>query len=280
MRIDGHTNLGTHPSSGRKNSKEHPVTVDELNTYLKKYNITHHLCLYEQTKHDWLMQLDDSITHWGCQAMYATYPELAHEITDIPLDIGNKDRVVGVKFHSHRGFWKINGEIQSGLDYSNMRLISKVLDRLPEKAVVSMHVQGSSSFGNTSHAHAIAKLALKYRHLRFIINHAGDYAIMGYKPSAAAILEGKESVLSHLGSLSCIQAAINVCDLLPNVFMDASIMMNHKYALLKNSSKWVLGSDIPYSGEKVYSLDTQQKVCKIPDEIIKANELNFLEFMK
>lgn len=280
--VDGHTNLGTHPRSKNKNSVEHKITPGELDKHLNHYGVTHHLCLYEQTKPNLLVQLKSKAKVYACQAMYATTPEQAYEIDRIPLHVGNYKDVVGVKFHSHRGYWNIDGNQQTGFDYSDTKTIARVLDRLPEHSIVSMHTQGTASLNNTSTPLAIAHLAVKYPELRFIINHAGDYGATGYRPSPDK-LKRMDNVLPFIASLSLVRQAMEVCDALPNVFLDTSVIFLQKASILTESTRWVIGSDIPYNVEETRSLTNQRKLAArfgVGEERLQQQEMDFINFVE
>ena len=294
MKIDLHTNIGDFPASGKKGSQKQWASVDDIVDHLRKFNITHHLCLYPYDGYHHLEELAEKlpdVTHWGVQCVMHHEPSLAVPIDYFELDVNNPDRPlsVGIKIASHRGWWRdtMLSDPYDGIDYADMKKMRKILDQLPENAVVSMHTQGSPSPTNTSTPLTMANHAAKYPHLKFIVNHAGDYGTrMGTaKPGAKRMVEDTKSAmvnyLRHVQSRGVIANAVELANWFHNMFLDSSNFIHHKADILNNCDQWCIGTDIPFADPIYYDYDKELSdyLKFIPQELIDKTYVNTLHYM-
>jgi hypothetical protein len=265
MKFDIHTNLGLFPGSD-SHGKDHYCSKEELADHCNKFQLTHAMVLYPWNNYQILedCQKLTSTRLYGIQCMFFNeLIEFGHqpELSEVEIH-SDKPLWVGVKFHSHRGWFNIDGKIQNGIDYADTRLMGKVLKRLPEGAIVSTHLQGTASPYNTSRALSIGNLACKFPMLKFLINHAGDYGPRAFvgRPSVIIGKDGKAStLLSHLKHREAIVSCVEVAKVMHNVFLDGSNFTVDKASILKETNKWCVGTDIPFADPKYYDFDLEEK---------------------
>lgn len=288
MRFDFHTNLGTFPGSD-SHGKDHICSVEELVEHCNKFKITHAIVLYPYDGYAMLEEAQSKTDAklYGLQCMFFNHkPEFGHypELSELPLDI-DKPLCYGTKFHSHRGYYNINGEIQNGLDYGNNRLMGKVLKRLPTNAIVSCHLQGTASPYNTSRPMSLGNLACKYPHLKFIMNHAGDYGPRAFtgRPSSIIDKQGRSGpLLSHLKHRESIASAVSIAEVCHNVFLDGSNFTIDKAKILSGTPRWCVGTDIPFADPQYYNFDKEEAdwIKWAGDRSVKNGYRHALNFME
>lgn len=295
--IDIHTNLGTFPDSGNTRSKEVHASPDVLAAFLKANNISRHVCLYPRDGYDLLEELDrkaPDVTHYGLQVIPGTKNSPTY-LRDVGLDVLDKSKPLcyGIKLASHRGWWvrkidSVEGN-ESGLNYgAYSRQINRLLKRLPENAIVAFHLQGDPINNSGSIPMMVGKFAQQFPHLKFIMNHAGDYGpeSQGGKNTKLIYVKDDGSYMlfpafRHAHSRATIKACIEYAHALHNIWIDSSCFMCHKAELLKETEKWCVGSDFPFMNKPDLFLSEERKFLKIvgPDAITRAytNTLHWLE---
>lgn len=256
MRFDIHTNIGQFPGS----KKGVPVycSVDNMVEYLIRNDITHHICLYPYNGYHLLEDLQlklPDVQHYGLQCVMGVDEDNPTDIKNLQLDIldGNKTLCKGVKIASHRGWWLIKNKIQSGIDYgSQSRIIRKhILDVLPDNCIISWHLQGDPICNSGSTPMHIARLAGYYPHIKFILNHCGDYGQGKFSTKPKELITEKyqmQPTFRYAHSQVLIQSCITYAMHLPNCWIDSSIYIPNKN-LLYNSNSWCIGSDYPFGEE-------------------------------
>jgi len=181
IRVDLHTNLGVFPGSINSKTKIE-TTVQSLSAFLTKYNITTHVCLYPYNGYSMLEALAEqlpNVKHLGLQVLGGVSPEEPVNIEKVQLDVG-KRLFRGIKLASHRGWWKKNGVVESGLHYAkNTKYIRRWLQRLPTDSLAAFHLQGDSAWQPFSRPEHVARYALAFPNLKFIMCHSGDYCQAG-----------------------------------------------------------------------------------------------------
>ena len=294
MKIDLHTNIGAFPASDRKGSQKQWASVDDIVEHLVKFNITHHMCLYPYDGYHYMEELQarlPDVVHWGVQCVMHHEPDDTVPTDHLELDCNNSDRPLskGIKIASHRGWWRdtVLTDPYSGTDYSDVKFMKRILDRVPAGSLVSMHTQGSSSPTNTSTPISVANLAARYPDLKFIINHAGDYGTrMGTaKPGATRLVEDTKkampNLLRHAQSRGVIANAVELAEWFHNIFLDSSNFMIHKADILARTDQWCIGTDIPFADPQFYDYDKElADYLKIIDpsliERCYSNTLNYI----
>lgn len=293
MKFDIHTNLGIFPSSSVANSKPQLCDAEMLADHLRKFNITHHLCLYSRDGYDELVKLKElcpDVTHYGVQCVFGYEENNPTNVDTLKLDRldPNKDLCVGVKFHSHRGYWERQSTqfvreqtlvgsskhyvkekittVESGLDYYNDKIVRQILEQLPENSIASFHTQGTPTPNKAySTPLTVATLASKFPHLKFIINHCGDYGVTNAKPSyikdfKTGVYTGyMDTMVSYTQSRAAFHAAAEFANHMHNVFLDSSNYVKQKAEILAMTDKWTIGTDIPFGAEAIYSHTNEEK---------------------
>lgn len=282
-RFDIHVNLRAFPGS-RRGKQQRDVTPEDMAQYFETHQITHALVLYNRDDYSELEKLQ-SITStkcYGVQCMFGPTEEEPTDISTVPLlDVNTEGRsflsggsCYGVKFASERGWWKRGDIVESGLDYNTDKIVRKILDQLPKNAIVSMHTQGTSKPDNTASPMMMTVLATKYTHLKFIMNHTGDYGPSATiaKPSEERILNGQgmSNLLRHVSHRMIIRSGLEACQWYHNIFGDMSCVTPIKAALAREYDQWAAGSDYPFSeGFDInYTNEVKgfEKYCKVPDD--------------
>lgn len=257
IKLDFHTNLGTVPNSANKSSQEIYISPERLGAFLNKFEITHAVVLYTDYKE--LEELDELCPNTEIYGL--------RWINDINgcvkdpenmLDIG-KRLWRGVKFHSHRSYRMVNGEKEYGTDYSDSRLVGKILDLLPDNSIICMHTQGSASLHNQATPRAIYKLAMLYPNLKFIISHAGAYGkgaydpVPRYFPPVTRKEQSQEQkayqamrTVFHFSEM-LIRDAVYLVNRIPNLFLNTSVLYPLKRIPLQHTDRWGIGSDFPFT---------------------------------
>lgn len=233
-------------------------------------------------------------------------------IKDLSLDIldpKNKTLCKGIKLASHRGWWRrvpkypnkkeytLNRKrdkfgpalyvkteqpiIESGFDYGYFsREINTLFKRLPSNAIVSMHLQGDPINNCGSVPMMVAKFAYKFPWLKFIMNHVGDYGPESQggknkKHIYFAKASGDMNLYApfrHAHSRALIQACIEYANNMHNIWLDSSCYMEHKAELLKQTTKWCVGSDYPFNKSKTLFLREETRFADIMgQEIVNSS---------
>ena len=284
-RVDLHVNLRAFPASSRGN-QQRDITPEEMASYFKTHNITHALVLYNREDYGELEKLAKLTPTkcYGVQCIFGPTEELATDINTVPeLDVNIEGRsflsgghCYGIKLASERGWWNRDGEIMSGLDYHKDKIVKKVLSKLPKNAVASFHTQGTSKPDNTASPMMIAVLAKNFPHVKFMMNHGGDYgpSSTAAKPSAKRILDGTGAgnLLRHISHRMIVKSALECAEFTHNIFIDFSCFTVAKGTAVAEGGyrQWCVGSDFPfsenfpihYTNERNYF----EKYADIPDD--------------
>lgn len=272
-RFDIHVNLGQFPCS-RKGKSPKYVSPKDMYEYFLRQNITHALVLYNRDEYHLLEELisytDTKV--YGVQCIMGTKYSPTDITKPFKFDLG-KEGVVGIKIASERGWWTNGKEVWSGINYTD-KYITKLLKQLPDNTVVSLHTQGTTNINNTATPMTILNLSKKFRQLKFVMNHGGDYgpALQVAKPSKKRFVNG-EGVTNYYRNVShrmIIESGLICSEFLPNVFIDSSCWTYPKGLVYKNYSQWCVGSDFPFS--EGFGIDYRserkkfEKSSTIPDD--------------
>lgn len=262
IKFDFHTHVGNIPSSGKKGTFTVDITPQQAADFLKQFDITHTVILYSDYKLlEELSKLVDTKLY-GVKWINDPYND--------ELDSG-KPLCYGVKVHSHRSRYVYKGEEIFGLNYTNARHMDALLSRMAPGEVVYMHTQESVSPLNAAGPRSVLKNAKRYPHLKFIMGHAGHYGGFAVaRPVDRRIdttnLDPKSEDKKHLHGLSqYLLAQQNTSDAGEmtnyhhNIFLDSSVYTKQKGEVLKNYSKWCIGSDFPFGDPNTYNFDKQVK---------------------
>jgi|GEM_PF-3072331 len=286
IRFDIHTHVGEIPASKRANSATAQVSPEQAAAYLKKYKITHTVVLYSD--YVYLEELSNMVDTKLYGVKWLNDPEYDS------LDQG-RPLYYGVKIHSHRGTYLRDSTRMYGVDYSDGKIMNRLLQRLSPNEIVYMHMQGSSSFRNWANPRTMLKWACKYPHLKFIMGHAGSYGggIGGYPPVAQPILtngysstEEGQTFLSALTDFitneRSIADAACFTNYTHNLWLDTSVHTPGKADALKTSTKWCIGSDFPFGSETVYSFDNQIQyfLQHTSEEVLEQRFLDTVKFLE
>lgn len=289
-RFDIHVNLRAFAGS-RRGKQQRDVTPEDMAQYFETHSITHSLVLYNRDDYKDLEKLSTltSTKIYGVQCMFGPTQEDPTDIDTIPeLDVNVEGRsflsgghCYGVKFASERGWWKRGDEVQSGMCYNKDKIVRKVLDQLPKNAIVSMHTQGTSKPDNTSRPMMLTVLATKYTHLKFIINHTGDYGPSATiaKPSVKRILngEGMSNLLRHVSHRMIIRGGLEATQWYHNLFGDMSCCTPVKAYMAKDYDQWCAGSDYPFSENFDINYTNERKMFEKCTDIPDDNAVHFFE---
>jgi hypothetical protein len=273
----------------KSNSLEMFYTGKEIADYCNFYGITHTVCIYDEYKH--LKELIDNAPNtkvYGVQWIV--------DLEDQELDVG-KEGWYGIKLHSHRGYRdsrkydrekptrKASEEewakqpVSYGLDYADAYL-KKVLDRLPDNALVYMHTQGGASLKNRARPEHLFMLATEYRNLKFIAGHAGNY---GGMTASMPSLEGgipadhiqpaskdkfRGPFQNFVDGMSSVMSAVIYANSVHNLFLDSSCYIDQKESF-KYTNRWAVGSDYPFGNNQ------RSGGSNGNDETIHFNETHF-----
>lgn len=285
-RFDIHTHVGVIPASKRVNSATAQVSPEQAAAYLEKYKITHTVILYSD--YTYLEELSKLVDTKLYGVKWLNDPEYDS------LDQG-KPLYYGVKIHSHRGTYLRDSTRMYGVDYSDSKVMNRLLQRLHPNELVYMHMQGSPSYKNWANPRMMFRWACKYPHLKFIMGHAGTYGggLGGHPPVAQPIFtedyECSPESVTFLTALrefivnerSIVDAA-SFADYVHNLWLDTSVYTPGKAETLKTSTKWCIGSDFPFSSEAVYSFDNQTQLFlqHITEEDLSQRFLDTVRFLE
>lgn len=286
LRFDFHTHVGHIPASSKKNNTfTKNVSPVELADFLILNKITHTVCLY--SKYSLLEEVARLVPNCKIYGVkWINDPEFDS------LDQG-KPLYYGVKLHSHRSSYERNGKQVMGLDYSDSRIMDKILSRLNPGELVYMHTQESISPMNYSSPKGVLKNARKYFHLKFIIGHSGhyggfavvrpvdrevDYSSFFNKEDVSYLHNLSQYVLSK----SVSEEAVLLTKYFPNIWLDSSVYTKQKADALKNCDRWCIGTDFPFGDVKTYTYDNQLKsfLKHMPISLIEKTYINTISFIE
>ena len=263
IKFDFHTHVGQIPTSAKNGTFTIDLTAQQAADFITTYGITHTVILYSE--YDELEKLSHLVPNTKLYGVkWINDPEFDE------LDHG-KPLCWGVKLHSHRSRYVRNGVETFGLDYTDARLMGKILDRLNPGELVYMHTQESLSPLNKSCPRAVLKNARKYIHLKFIIGHAGHYGGFAVARPVDRLIDTtnrdeKSEDKKHLHGLSqYLLAKQNTLDAAiaaryhHNIFLDSSVYTSQKAEVLAEYGKWCVGSDFPFGSPDTYNFDKQVK---------------------
>ena len=285
IKFDFHTHVGNIPSSAKNGTYTKDITPQEAADFLNQFNITHTVILYSEYK--LLEELSTLVDTKLYGVKWINDPYNDELDSDKPL-------CYGVKVHSHRSKYVRKGEEIFGLDYTNARAMDALLSRMQPGEIVYMHTQESISPKNGAGPRSVLKNAKRYPHLKFIMGHAGHYGGFAVaRPVDRHIdttnLDPKSEDKKHLHGLSqYLLAQQNTSDAGEmtnyhhNIFLDSSVYTKQKGEVLKNYSKWCIGSDFPFGDPNTYNFDKQVKqfLKHMPIEKIEQGYRNAIKFLE
>lgn len=255
MKFDIHLNLGVIPTTKKKTQTV--VTPEELANYIKNENLTHAMVLYLDNND--ILKLRELVPPEIELFSLLWVTDIDKFNTTDLLDFTN-----GICIHSHRG--TLDGE-NFGIDYTSPKLL-KFFRKLPDNSIVCVHTQGNASPKSPSRGLSVAKWAVKFPNLKFLIEHAGSYFRTEFYPTMNVYSDlftdmGQAFFMQAITSEVAIKEAITVADRLSNVFLDSSIVSgnNYKARLLHTSSFWGFGSDYPFE-RGMCSVTKQENIFK------------------
>lgn len=274
MKFDIHLNLEQFPTS-RSSSTLIYSSVDDLSEFVKRNEISTAVTLYPRDGYKYMEQLakkTPGVKHYGVQVLMGVDANDATDIKKLKLDAtdNSKEYCHGIKIASHRGWWNRDGEIDSGLDYgSESSKIHKWLKQLPENYIVSMHMQGDPINNSASIPMTVGMYAYKYPHLKFIMNHMGDYGQGGLsnKPKnyVTKTKDGDTNLFPafrYAHSRALCKAAVEYANVQHNIILDTSVYIPNKSEMLQNCYRWAIGSDYPFCKKDYLFLDEEKKFIR------------------
>lgn len=194
----------------------------------------------------------------------------------------------GIKIASHRGWWKrTKQEYVEAVDFSGKRTglfqkqivdatcsgfsygpsdsrfitgkggsaqLTKWLNQMPENSICSMHMQGDPIQGSSSMPYTVGMFAFKNPHLKFIINHCGDFGQGGLSNKPKNYVTKNKSdgndnyfpAYRHAHSKGLILSAVQLANDLHNVMLDTSVHTPFKGEMMRDCKRWAVGSDYPF----------------------------------
>lgn len=259
MRLDGHLHLGEIYNSKSKGSKQLYVSPEELAAFINKYEITHAIVIYTNIKE--------------LRKLQTLTPAKLYPVKWVidPNNLAFNEETVGIKLHHIRGL--VNG-VNMFEDYDD-RCVTNMLKNLPDGFLVCFHTQGRDKIADSCRPLAIAKHAIAFPKLKFIIYHAGNYSLHSYYPIEI-------SKLTHV-AMSAETAIFEACLIskkIPNVYVEASMLISPNHfktqLLIQDDVKLMLGSDYPFMDEiSPGRICTQQeKLLKRTKPSLDINELH------
>ena len=273
VRCDIHIHLGKVYKSTNKLSHEQYTSPQEVFEFIMKCKITHAVIIYT------------CINEY--RELRALVPEniklypIKWVIDPTQTNLFNEE-TVGVKLHHIRG--NIDGE-NLFKDYDSPAMV-KFLKTLPDGYLVCPHFQGASKVVDGSRPIAIAKHALKFPNLKFIIYHSGNFGLNCYYTTE---LHEQLTFVAMCAETAVFEACL-AAEKLPNVFLDSSMLIspNHYKTqhLIKHLNKLALGSDFPFTdfispGRVVpRQEDLIMRAAKINEDDIQTLHKNAVEWLE
>ena len=293
-RFDIHVNLGSFPGS-KKGKQQRYISPQEMDEYFTSHNITHSLVLYNRDEYELLRELG-TITKtkiYGVQCVMGIDKDNPTDENNLPVwDINTEGRsfktggyCYGIKIASNRGWWIRDEKVDSGIDYHNP-IVDSIFSSLPKDSIVSMHTQGSTVTNpqRNDGPKTMLNYGAKYRELKFIINHCGDYG-----PALRVSRPGKEpnfwkyngeSFLRYINHRARVVESLTYTELGHNLFGDMSCYTYSKGEVASHNyyTMWTVGSDFPFSENLPLNYSTEREnFLKWTDFIPDDNAVRFFE---
>jgi len=287
MKFDIHLNLEQFPTS-RSSSTLIYSSVDDLAEFIKRNEINAAVTLYPRDGYKYMEKLaikTPGVKHYGVQVLMGIDASDATDIKKLELDAtdNSKEYCKGIKIASHRGWWSRNGVVDSGLDYGGESgKIHKWLKQLPENSIVSMHMQGDPINNSASIPMTVGMYAYKYPHLKFIMNHMGDYGQGGLsnrpKNYVTITKDGDTNLFPafrYAHSRALCKAAAEYANIQHNIILDTSVYIPNKSEVLKDCYRWAIGSDYPFGKKEYLFLDEEKKFIRdLGEKTVEQMHLN------
>jgi len=272
-RFDIHVNLGAFPSS-KRGKQARFISPKEMNEFFLSQEITHALVLYNNDEYELLRELGrlTETKIYGVQNIMGREDNPTNIKKPFELHTG-REYVYGVKIASNRGWWTDGVEKWAGCDY-NDPYVQKIFKQLPKNSIVSAHTQGTANTKNIATPLWFATMSTKYPHLKFIMNHGGDYgpALQVSRPSDKQ--RHKDNYVQllnrHTNHKAIVLQGIELAEGLHNVFVDSSCYSVIKGLYYRDYTQWCVGSDFPFAENFGVDYKEQrflfEKANTIPDD--------------
>ena len=272
VRFDIHVNLGSFPSSQRGSAARY-ISPTEMNEFFLSQGITHSLVLYNNDEYELLRELGrlTKTKIYGVQNIMGREDNPTNVKKPFELHSG-REYVYGVKIASNRGWWTDGKEVWAGCDY-NDPYIQKIFKQLPKNSIISAHTQGTSNIKNVATPLWFTSMSTKYPHLKFIMNHGGDYgpALQTARPSDKS--RDKKNYIAllnrHINHRSIVKQGLEIAEGHHNVFIDSSCYSVIKGLYYMDYTQWCVGSDFPFAENFGINYVNERKAfersCTIPD---------------
>lgn len=265
MRVDIHTNLDWFPTS-KSSQTIINATVSQMANYLLANKIDVNVCLYPRDGYHILEELArvaPNVKHIGLQTLMGVDANDPTNPNELILDVNDPERSAingiglsyGIKVASHRGWWKRADKVTSGFCYGkgDRDLLNKWLRSMPKNSICSLHTQGDPIDNSASIPTTIGKYAYKYKHVKFILNHCGDFGQGGFsnKPKKYITINKQGEVdlfpaYRYAHSMGLIDTAVHMANTLHNVLLDTSVYTPYKGIAMGRCKRWAIGSDYPF----------------------------------
>ena len=228
MRLDAHVHIDK--VYGSKKANEVIIERDNLLSFFEKEQLTH-ICAYytDYEKMKELVELKKDITFYPIKWIKSSFLE------DDAIDSLQR----GIKIHSIRGY---NNQ---GIDYRGTKL-KNYLKKLPSDFLVCCHMQGRSFGSEVRDEEDVARLAMEFPNLKFIINHSGGF---GFKSMYPADTGRTEFMKIALGQELSVSNSALMSKRIDNLWCESSILLaqvHFKSYILAYHNKLLLGSDFPF----------------------------------
>jgi hypothetical protein len=291
IKFDIHVNLGAFPGS-RKAKVQRYISPKEMDEYFRTHKITHSLVLYNRDEYDLLKELGE-ITDtkiYGVQSVMGPTKEEPTDEDNLPeLDVNIEGRsflsggyCYGVKIASNRGWWIRNEEVTSGLDYSTP-VMKRILSQLPKGAIASIHTQGTTKGNPYDGPRMINWLGGKFRDVKFIMNHLGDYgpSLRTARPGIKTgfFKQDGEAYLRWTSHRPVVESGLWICEQSFNIFGDTSCFTYDKAYLVstRKYEMWTVGSDFPFTEKMCSYTQEREQFKKWVDDLNDNNAVRFFE---
>lgn len=264
-RLDMHLHLGE--VYGSKKGKTFFVSAQEMYDFIIKSELTHALIIYSDIKY--AKELQNIITENNKIIKLFLFKWVTN-LNDKKLD----EEAIGVKFHHVRG---------GVIDYDS-REFKNYLKILPDNYKVLMHTQSTTVVDNAARPMIVAKYAISFPNLKFIVGHAGVFGFKSYYPKDTNGRFYKDYYYMALQMEHLVREAVLVANKVENIWLDISSLFSithYKSHIILETDKFGFGTDYPFNSP--YSKVIKQEVllrkikADIDIENIHNRSIQYLE---
>ncbi|NBU98196.1 MAG: hypothetical protein EBS19_08305 [Spirochaetia bacterium] len=130
-------------------------------------------------------------------------------------------------------------------------------------------MQGDPINNSASIPMTVGMYAYKYPHLKFIMNHMGDYGQGGLsnrpKNYVTVTKDGETNLFPafrYAHSRALCKAAVEYANIQHNIILDTSVYIPNKSEVLQGCHRWAIGSDYPFCKKDYLFLDEEKKFIR------------------